>query len=92
MPTYTKMFRTIRDERTTDPLHVLRTTVELIESLRGDTFESITEARNRGATWDQIGDALRERPYAVRWGYIAMCGYSSPEDSGVEVVKIDDHM
>ncbi|KAA1011249.1 hypothetical protein FVA95_28045 [Pseudonocardia sp. EV170527-09] len=52
MSTYAEMFQTIRDQRTADPLHVLRITVELIESLRGDTFTTITEARRAGATWD----------------------------------------
>lgn len=50
MSTYAEMFQTIRDQRTADPLHVLRITVELIESLRGDTFTTITEARRAGAT------------------------------------------
>lgn len=52
----------IRGEQTTDPLHVLRTTAELIESLRGDTFDTITTARYLGATWEQMGEAVRQRP------------------------------
>lgn len=75
MPTYTEMFRIICDEQTTDPLHVLRTTAELIESLRGGTFDTITEARRRGATWEEIGNALRGRPEAVRCEYAAMTDY-----------------
>ncbi|MEJ8281712.1 hypothetical protein [Pseudonocardia spirodelae] len=66
------MFRTIRDERTTDPLRVLGTTVESIGSLRGDTFDSLTEARHGRATWEQIGDALHERSDVVCDGYSAM--------------------
>ncbi|NWJ74281.1 hypothetical protein HX744_27790 [Pseudonocardia sp. ICBG1122] len=75
MPTYTEMFRTIHDQQTTDPLHALRTTVELIESLRGGTFDTITEARRRGATWEEIGNALHEQPEAVRCEYAAMAAY-----------------
>lgn len=77
MSTYAEMFRAIRDERTTDPLHVLRITVELIESLRGDTFATITEARRIGATWDQIASALHERSDAVRCG-TPRCSITSP--------------
>ncbi|NWJ74569.1 hypothetical protein HX744_29305 [Pseudonocardia sp. ICBG1122] len=75
MPTYTEMFRTIHDEQTTDPLRVLRATVELIESLRGGTFDTITEARRLGATWEEIGNALHEQPEAVRCEYAAMAEF-----------------
>lgn len=82
MSTYAEMFQTIRDQRTADPLHVLRITVELIESLRGDTFATITEARRAGATWDQIASALHERPEAVRCEYAAMVNWITTDRPG----------
>ena len=64
--------RTRRDARTVDPLHVLCTTFELIESLHAGRWDTITEARLRGATWDEIARAMNERPDAVRTEYAAM--------------------
>lgn len=64
--------RTFRDARTVDPLHVLRVTVELIESLHAGRWDAITEARLRGATWEEVGRAMNERPDAVRCEYAAM--------------------
>ncbi|MFP5072395.1 hypothetical protein ACLFMI_22355 [Pseudonocardia nantongensis] len=64
--------RAFRDARTVDPLHVLRTTFELIESLHAGRWDIITEARNRGATWDEVGRAMNQRTEAVRCEYAAM--------------------
>ncbi|GAA1846717.1 hypothetical protein GCM10009772_25010 [Pseudonocardia alni subsp. carboxydivorans] len=82
MPTYTEMFWTIRNEQTTNPLQVLCTTVEPIESLRGDTFGAITEARHLGVTWEQIGEALHQRPGIVRCEDVAMRSSAFVADSG----------
>lgn len=35
----------------------------------------ITEARSRGATWEQIGHVLYQRPDAARCEYTAMVDY-----------------
>ncbi|WP_214365669.1 hypothetical protein [Pseudonocardia sp. H11422] len=59
-------YRACRDARTVDPLHIPRTTTELIESLHAGRFDTITEARHRGASWEQIGEALHQRSDAVR--------------------------
>ena len=64
--------RGFRDARTVDPLDVLRTAFELIESVRAGRWDAITEARLRGATWDEIARAMNERPDAVRNEYAAM--------------------
>ncbi|MFP5072732.1 hypothetical protein ACLFMI_24080 [Pseudonocardia nantongensis] len=64
--------RAFRDTRTVDPLHVLQTTYELIESLHAGRWDAITEARLRGATWEEIGRAMNERPDAVRCEYAAI--------------------
>ena len=64
--------RAFRDARTVDPLYVLRTTFELIESLQAARWDAITESRLRGATWDEIAHAINERPDAVRNEYSAM--------------------
>lgn len=61
-----------RDARTVDPLDVLRTMFELIESLHAGRWDAITEARLRGATWDDIGRAMNERGEAVHCEYAAV--------------------
>ncbi|ALE86010.1 hypothetical protein [Pseudonocardia sp. HH130629-09] len=71
-------YRAVRDQRTVDPLDVLRTTVELIESLHAGRWAVVTGARLRGATWEEIGHALNERPDAVRCEYTAMVDWVPP--------------
>lgn len=65
-------YRAVRDQRTVDPLDVLRTTVELVESLHAGRWDVVTEARLRGASWKEIGHAMNECPEAVRCEYTAM--------------------
>lgn len=64
--------RAVRDNRAVDPLQVLSTTHDLIESLTAGRWDAITEARLRGATWDEIARTLNQRTDAVRNEYAAM--------------------
>lgn len=50
---------------------------ELIESLHASCWDAITEARLRGATWDEVGRAMNERPGADRYAYTAMVDWGA---------------
>lgn len=67
-----EQYRVVRDQRTVDPLHVLATTQNLIESLTAGRWDAITEARLRGATWDDIARAMSKRADDIRNEYAAM--------------------
>lgn len=64
--------RAFRDHRTVDPLQVLHTTHDLIESLTAGRWDAITEARLRGASWGDIARAMNQRAEEIRNEYAAM--------------------
>ncbi|MEU6701733.1 hypothetical protein [Pseudonocardia sp. NPDC046786] len=82
-------YRDVRDRRTVEPLDVLRTIAELVESLHAGRWDVITEARLRGATWTEIGHAMNERPDAVRCEHTAMVNYFA--DHQPDHVDLDRH-
>jgi len=64
--------RAVRDNPAVDPLQLLRITHDLIESLTAGHGEVITEARLRGATWEQVAMAMNQRVDEVRNEYGSM--------------------
>ncbi|WP_344024308.1 hypothetical protein [Pseudonocardia kongjuensis] len=65
-------YRAVRDEHTVDPIQVLSDTYDLIQSLTAGRWDAITEARLRGATWDQVAVAVNQRVEEIRNEYAAM--------------------
>nr|WP_145983068.1 hypothetical protein [Pseudonocardia sp. AL041005-10] len=70
-------YRALRDRHTVDPLDILSTAYDLIQRLTAGRWDAITEARLRGATWDQVAVALNVRADEVRTEYAAMVDWCS---------------
>ena len=67
----------VRDQRTVDPIEVLSTTYDLIQSLSAGRGAAHTQPPRRGATWDQVAVALNVRADQVRNEFTAMVGWCS---------------